>query len=57
MFRILYNLALNAVQAMKGQEHHLRQIRMRASNNEQACIIRVSDSGPGLPGEGRGSLS
>ena len=55
MFRILYNLALNAVQAMKGQET-LRQIRMRASNNEQACIIRVSDSGPGLPGEGRGSL-
>jgi C4-dicarboxylate-specific signal transduction histidine kinase len=55
MFRILYNLALNAVQAMKGQKT-LRQIRIRASSNEEACIIRVSDSGPGLPDEGRGSL-
>jgi signal transduction histidine kinase len=55
MFRILYNLTLNAVQAMKSQKT-LRQIRIRASNNEEACIIRVSDSGPGLPGEGRGSL-
>lgn len=55
MFRILYNLALNAVQAMQGQET-LRQIRIRAANDDRACIIRVSDSGPGLPGEGRGSL-
>ena len=55
MFRILYNLALNAVQAMKGQET-LRQIRIRASNDDRASIIRISDSGPGLPGEGRSSL-
>lgn len=54
MFRILYNLALNAVQAMKGQET-LQQIRIRASNSKEACIIRVSDSGPGLPGEERGT--
>ena len=55
MFRILYNLALNAVQAMKGQASFC-QIRIRASHNEEACIIRVSDSGPGLPDEGRGPL-
>lgn len=55
MFRILYNLALNAVQAMKGQASFC-QIRIRASHDEQACIIRVSDSGPGLPDKGRGPL-
>lgn len=55
MFRILYNLALNAMQAMKGQKS-LQQIRIRASSDDEACIIRVSDSGPGLPGEGRGTL-
>lgn len=55
MFRILYNLALNAVQAMKVQDS-LQQIRVRASSTDEACIIRVSDSGPGLPGENRGTL-
>ena len=55
MFRILYNLALNAVQAMKGQDS-LQQIRIRASSTDEACIIRVSDSGPGLPNENRGTL-
>lgn len=55
MFRILYNLALNAVQAMKGQDG-LQQIRVRASSTDEACIIRVSDSGPGLPAENRGTL-
>ena len=54
MFRILYNLALNAMQAMKGQDS-LQQIRIRASNDDAACIIRVSDSGPGLPGAQRGT--
>ena len=51
----MFPKAQHAVQAMKGQET-LRQIRIRAANDDRACIIRVSDSGPGLPGEGRGSL-
>ena len=55
MFRILFNLALNAVQAMKGQRE-MQQIRIRASSNEEACLIRVSDTGPGLPGAERGNL-
>lgn len=55
MFRILYNLALNAVQAMKGQKSFC-QIRIRASSDEEHCVIRVSDSGPGLPSEQRGTL-
>lgn len=55
MFRILYNLALNGVQAMKGQKS-FRQIRIRASSDETACVIRVSDSGPGLPGEAPNTL-
>ena len=55
MFRILYNLALNAVQAMKGQKSFC-QIRIRASSDEEQCVIRVSDSGPGLPSEQRGTL-
>ena len=54
MFRILYNLALNGVQAMKGQKT-MQQIRVHASSNKEACIIRVSDSGPGLPGQTRGT--
>ena len=51
----IFPKAQHALQAMKGQET-LRQIRIRAANDDRACIIRVSDSGPGLPGEGRGSL-
>ncbi len=55
MFRILYNLALNALQAMKGQEE-MRQIRIRASSDDEGCLIRVSDTGPGLPNAERGNL-
>lgn len=54
MFRILFNLALNAVQAMKGQKQ-MQQIRIRASSDEEACLIRVSDTGPGLPDADRGN--
>ena len=42
-------------QAMKGQRE-MQKIRIRASSNEEACLIRVSDTGPGLPGAERGNL-
>jgi len=48
MFRIIYNLALNAVQSMKSG-NGARVLRVAAESDAKGCVIFVSDTGPGLP--------
>lgn len=55
MFRIVYNLVLNAMQSMKAQSGHKR-ITIEARSDDQACTLYVSDTGPGLPNAGAGTL-
>lgn len=55
MFRIIYNLALNALQSMKGQKT-VKRITIEARSDEEACTLYVSDTGPGLPHERPGDL-
>lgn len=55
MFRIIYNLVLNALQSMKGQKTRKR-ITVEARSDETACTLYVSDTGPGLPNTGSGTL-
>ena len=51
LFRILMNLCRNAQQAMGDIEDGTRVMRLRveASRNEGKVIIRVTDTGPGIP--------
>ena len=55
MFRIIYNLALNAMQAMKPQSG-VKRLTVNAFSDVRQCVITVEDTGPGLPAEGRGNL-
>lgn len=55
MFRIIYNLALNALQSMKGQQGRKR-ITVEAQSDDTACTLYVSDTGPGLANGGSGAL-
>lgn len=55
MFCILYNLALNAMQAMKPQSG-VKRLTVSALSDIRQCVITVEDTGPGLPAEGRGNL-
>ena len=48
MFRVIYNLVLNAMQSMKGQSGR-RRVLIEARSDAKACTIYVSDNGPGLP--------
>lgn len=48
MFRIIYNLALNAVQSMKGSDG-VSVLRVEAESDAQGCVISISDNGTGLP--------
>lgn len=55
LFRIVYNLVLNAMQSMKGHKGR-RRVRIEAHSDAQACTVYVSDTGPGLPNQGSGAL-
>ena len=55
LFSIIYNLVLNAMQSMKGHDRR-RRITIEALSDETACMIYVSDTSPGLPNAGAGTL-
>ena len=55
LFRIIYNLALNGMQAMKGQKSHKR-ITVEARSDATACTLYISDTGSGLPNSNSGKL-
>ena len=55
MFRVIYNLVLNAMQAMKGQSG-AQHVILDAQSDDEKCEIFITDSGPGLPGGQTGAL-
>lgn len=48
LFRVVYNLVLNAMQAMKAQSGK-KQVRISAASDDEKCEIIIADTGPGLP--------
>jgi signal transduction histidine kinase len=56
LYRVLSNLARNALQAIEQQEPIGGQIRLAAYRNGQRVSIEVSDSGPGVPEKARAHL-
>ena len=54
--RILSNLVRNAHQAILAHGSEEQLVRIDASEDEETCTIRVSDTGPGLPAKAREHL-
>ncbi len=52
LFRVLFNLGRNAVQAMDGAG----EVRVSARHDDSTAVIEVADSGPGLPPKAREHL-
>ncbi len=55
LFRVLSNLVRNAAQAINGSNAH-GSVRVSAQEAEGTTIIRVADTGPGLPKQARENL-
>ncbi len=53
MFRVLLNLARNAMTALKGRDG---RITISAESRDGCCFVSVSDTGPGVPERVRKSL-
>src|SRR5262249_57246144 len=59
LFRILLNLARNAVQALDGRDDKdpgRDQVRITGRREGAVVVIEVSDTGPGLPEKARAHL-
>ena len=59
LFRILLNLARNAVQALEGRDAKdpgRDQVRITGRREGAVAVIEVSDTGPGLPERARAHL-
>ena len=58
LFRILSNLARNAVQAMQGEPEGplVRRLTVNAERQGAICRILIEDTGPGLPARARDNL-
>lgn len=58
LFRVLNNLARNAVQAMSAEQESalVRRLAIAAERSGSVCTIFVSDTGPGLPPRARENL-
>jgi len=58
LFRVLFNLARNAVQAMSGESESVlvKRLTISAEQADRAVSIRVTDTGPGLPERARQNL-
>ena len=59
LFRILLNLARNAVQALESRAAHdpgRDQIRITGRREGAVVVIEVSDTGPGIPEKARAHL-
>lgn len=54
--RVFVNLARNAVQALARTPAAEREVRVAAWREGAACVVRVSDTGPGLPAKAREHL-
>lgn len=47
--QVIFNLVINAIEAMESQEGSARKIWLSAEIEERQLVIRVEDSGPGVP--------
>jgi signal transduction histidine kinase len=59
LFRILLNLARNALQALEGRETRdpgRDQVRITGRREGSTAVVEVSDTGPGLPERARAHL-
>ena len=59
LFRVLFNLTLNAVQALKHSNQprtRKKRVRINARPVDGGIEISITDNGPGLPKEGRHEL-
>ncbi len=58
MFRVLLNLCRNAVQAMEGESDPavIRRLTLEAERQGAVAIVRVRDTGPGVPERARANL-
>ncbi len=57
LFRVLSNLARNAVQAIESQGDGVRgEIRVKAWRDGRKVFIEISDNGPGVPAHARETL-
>src|SRR5205085_2443853 len=59
LFRVLHNLARNAVQALGSREAKdpvRDQIRITGRREGAVVVIEISDTGPGLPAQARAHL-
>ncbi|SHG93598.1 Signal transduction histidine kinase [Kaistia soli DSM 19436] len=58
MFRVLLNLCRNAVQAMDGEPDPavIRRLSVEAERQGTVALIRVCDTGPGVPERARANL-
>ncbi len=58
LFRVLNNLARNAVQAMAADSETalVRRLTISAERSGSVCTVLVSDTGPGLPAKARENL-
>jgi len=54
--RVFVNLARNAVQALARTPPDEREVRVVARREGGVCVVRVSDTGPGLPAKAREHL-
>jgi len=57
LFRVILNLARNAVQAMEGGDDSVvRRITVEAEYSDGECLIALHDTGPGIPEKFRETL-
>ena len=58
LFRVLFNLARNAVQAMSGENESVlvKRLTISAEHDGASVRVRVTDTGPGLPERARQNL-
>ncbi len=58
LFRVLHNLARNAIQAMQQNpvDAHVNRLNIAAYRQDSTALITVSDTGPGVPDKAREKL-
>ena len=58
LYRVLLNLARNAMQAMEGDDDPavIRRLTIEAERQGSVAVVRVRDTGPGVPEKAKASL-
>jgi signal transduction histidine kinase len=56
LFRVIYNLCRNAVQALESDENLAKRITVSATRDGKVVHIVIDDNGPGMPAKARENL-